>query len=323
MSWLVLGLLLALGAHAVVSTLAALGVLAARPLAERALARAAPAARARLLFALCLAPSAAGLVAVVAVVLPAWIAHEPRATNEAAGPLLRAAGLAGAALLAARLGPGLLLAARTARAVAAWTRRGTPVPGLPLPAARFDHPLPVAALVGVVRPRLLLADRLVAALDAPALQAVAAHEMGHAAARDNLRRLLLASSPDVLAWLPQGRRLRRGFDEAAEAAADRHALARVRPETLARALVTAAGLVPEGRRLELPLAALDDGAAPLADRVRSLLAAEPPAADGGSGRGVRPAHALAAGLALAALVVFSAARPEAHALLETVVHALA
>jgi len=143
-------------------------------------------------------------------------------------------------------------------------------------------------------------------------------EIGHAAARDNLRRLVLAASPDVLAWLPAGARLRRDFEQAAEAAADRRALERVRPETLARALLKAAALVREGQRLELPVAAFD-GAAPLADRVRALLDSEPEAVDGAP---VRALALAAAALVVAGAAAFSAARPEAHAVLEAVVRAL-
>ena len=322
MSWLGLGLLLALGVHAVVSTAGALVVVVIAPAAARRLSSARARSRAAGLFALALAPSLAGLLSVVAVLIPAWLAREPRGTAEPAGTALWTIGLAGAVLVLVRAGSALRLAGRTARAVSAWTRAGEPLPGLPLSATRFGHPLPVAALVGVVRPRLLLADRLVAALDGPELQAVAAHELGHAAARDNLRRLLLAASPDVLAWLPVGARLRREFEEAAEAAADRRALARARPETLALALLKAAALVPDGRSFELPLAAFD-GAAPLADRVRALLGAPPGTVDGTTARG--PAIATAAAALVLALVLagFAVARPEAHALLEALVRALA
>ena len=319
MSWAFLGLLLALGVHAAVSTVVALLVVAARPLAERRLRRAAPPARARSLFAIALAPAAAGLAAVAAIVLPAWLAREPRGAAEPAGPVLWALALAGAAMVLVRVGSALRLARRTARIVGSWTRDGRPLGGLPLPATRFEHPLPVAALVGLLRPRLVVADRLVAALDDSELQAVAAHEIGHAAARDNLRRLALAASPDVLAWLPAGARLRREFAQAAEAAADRRALERVRPETLARALLKTAALVPVGQRLELQVAAFD-GAEPLADRVRALVGAEVGAVDDVSGRAFALAAAL---LALAGIAAFSAARPEAHVVLEAVVRALA
>jgi Zn-dependent protease with chaperone function len=319
-SWIALGLIVALAVHAAVSTAVALVVVAAGPLADARLRRASPARRARTLFALALAPSLAGLCAVLAIVVPAWLAHEPRGGGEGAGPLAWTIALAGAGLVVARVGSALRLARRTSRAVSRWARGGTPVGSLPLPATRFAHPLPVAALAGFVRPRLLLAEGLVAALDPSELQAVAAHELGHAAARDNLRRLLLAASPDVLAWLPAGARLRRGFEQAAEAAADRRAVERVRPETLARALLKAAALVPEGRRLGLPLATFD-GAAPLAERVRALVAGPREAFDDGH---ARPAVALAAlgGLVLSAIAVLSVARPEAHAVLEALVRAL-
>ncbi|MFN8091042.1 MAG: M48 family metalloprotease [Vicinamibacteria bacterium] len=318
MTWLLLGALLALAAHAVASSAAAAAVVALAPGLERRLARRPPAARARGLFVLALSPSLAGLIAVLAVVAPAWVSHEPAGAREAAGPLLWVLGLAGAALLAPRPLAAARLARRTARAVRAWARGGAPVAGLRIPATRIEHPLPVAALAGTLRPRLLLASRLVDALTADELQAVAAHERAHAAAGDNLRRLALAASPDALAWLPAGRRFRAAFEEAAEFAADERARREVRPEALARALVVAASLVPDGGRLALPLAALD--AAPLAARVRVLLADGPAPGPAPAGRGA-PLAVAAAVLGIGALAAWSALRPEAHALLEAVVRA--
>ncbi len=318
MSGVLLGVLLALAAHAVVSSSAASAIVLVAPALERRLARRPPAARVRGLFALALAPALAGLAAAAALVAPAWVVHEPAGARETAGPLLWVLGLAGAALLLPRPVAAARLARRTARAVRAWTRGGSPVAGLSLPATRIEHPLPVAALAGTLRPRLLLAGRLVDALSADEIRAVAAHERAHAAAGDNLRRLALAASPDALAWLPAGRRLRAAFEEAAELAADERARRDVRPETLARALVVAASLVPDGGRLALPLAALD--AAPLAARVRALLAAAPlPAAPEDAWPRLR--GVAAALLAVAALAAWSAARPEAHSLLEAVVRA--
>lgn len=318
MSWLLLGALLALAAHAVASSSAAALVCAAAPAVERRLERGAPAARARGLFALALAPSLGGVVAAMAVAA-SWAAWEPRSGAETAGPVLWTLGLGGGALVASRIAGGLRLASRTSRAVRSWTRGGTPLAGLSLPATRIVHSLPVAALAGFVRPRLLLASRLVDALDPDELRAVAAHERGHAAALDNLRRLALAASPDPLALLPAGRRLRAAFEEAAEAAADRRALRETRPLTLARALVAAAALVPEGDRPDLPLATLD--AAPLAARVRALLAAGDPAIPGEDGVG-RHVAVVAVVLSLAALAALCALRPEPQAVLEAVVRAL-
>lgn len=319
MSWVLLGALLALAAHAVASSAAAALVCAVAPAVERRLERVAPAARARGLFALALAPSLGGVAAAVAVV-SSWVAWEPRGGAETAGPALWSLAFAGVALVASRLAAGLHVASRTSRAVRGWTRGGTPLAGLSLPATRIAHPLPVAALAGFVRPRLLLASRLVDALDPDELRAVAAHESGHAAALDNLRRLALAASPDPLAILPAGRRLRAAFEEAAEAAADRRALRETQPLTLARALVAAAALVPEGGtgRLPLPLATLEG--APLAARVRALLAADPAAPVDDGGR--RLAAVVAVVLSLAAPAAVCAWRPEPQAVLEAVVRAL-
>ena len=321
MSLALLGLALALAAHVAVATAGSLVVALLLPVVEPRLARLSAGARASGFLALALLPAAGGLVAGLFVVVPAWIAREPAGAAERLGPALALPALAGAVLVVARLGSGLALLRRGSRAAAGWARGGQAFVGLPLPATRFEHELPVAALVGLARPRLLLANRLVAALDREELRAVVAHELGHAAARDNLKRLLLAASPDPLVWLPAGARLRRAFEEAAEEAADLAACASVAPLHLARALVKAAALVPPGRRLALPLPGLHNDE-PLARRVRALADREPQGAPSGTGSPRRAALALALLGGLLGLATAAAVRPEAHALLETLVREL-
>jgi Zn-dependent protease with chaperone function len=184
----------------------------------------------------------------------------------------------------------------------------------------------VAAVFGLVRGRLFLADRLLIALSPEELEGVVAHEVAHRAARDNLKRLLLRASPDVLALTGLGARLRQAFEDAAEAAADRRACARVSPLVLARTLLKVASLVPPGQRLDAAVAALHrDGA--LSSRVRALVAvhdqADGPAAapaDHSVGRVPDTALALAALAALIAIGALSL-RP-VHGLLEVFVHLL-
>jgi hypothetical protein len=52
------------------------------------------------------------------------------------------------------------------------------------------------ALVGVLRPRLIVTRGLVAALTDEELAASIGHEVGHSRARDNLTRLLMRATPD-------------------------------------------------------------------------------------------------------------------------------
>src|SRR5438093_1171007 len=81
----------------------------------------------------------------------------------------------------------------------------------------------VARLARTTRPRLFVAQQLCDALSPVELSAALAHERGHLAARDNLKRALLRACRDVLTIVPAGRTLDRAWAESAEAAADEHA----------------------------------------------------------------------------------------------------
>ena len=147
-----------------------------------------------------------------------------------------------------------------------------------------------------------------------------AHELSHLEARDNLKRLLLRAAPDPLAFFATGARLRRAFEEAAEAAADASAARRVSPLGLAQALMAVAALVPPGQRLELSVATVHREGS-LAARVRALLRAHD---RGGSVSGSGPWPLREAGVVALAvfflLVVGSSTLPVVHRVLEGLVH---
>ena len=322
MSFAVLGLALALALYLVASSGLSLVVGVSFPTLERAARRLHPRVRASFLFGLGVLPALGGTVLALGLVLPAWLTQEPREGDERAGPVLLLLASAGVLLVLLRLGSALRDQLRTQQTVREWRAAGQPLPGLPLAATRFPHDFPVAALSGFVRPRLLLADRLLLALSPEELRAVVAHELSHLEARDNLKRLLLRAAPDPLAFFATGASLRRAFEEAAEAAADAAAARRVAPLCLAQALVKVAALVPPGERLEMSAAALHREGS-LAARVRALLQAhdhEAPADAFGPGP-VRGASLLALS-ALFLLVVASSALPGVHHVLEGLVHLL-
>lgn len=325
MSFAALGLVLLLAVHLVVSTALSLLVALALPRFE-ARPGGAPARHASELLFLGLLPALSGLAVALGLALPAWLVHEPRGTSETAGPVLVALAAAGAALVVGRGGAALLALWRTLRLVRRWSADGRPLAGLPFPATRFAHEFPVAAVVGLVRGRLFLADGLLRALSPEELDGVVAHEAAHRAAHDNLKRLLLRASPDLLAFTGAGARLRRAFEETAEATADRRACARVSPLVLARALLKVASLVPPGQRLDAAVAALyRDGS--LSARVRALVAAHERAVAGGSGppRGDQEVRGLGTALGVtvaAALVAAGFALRPVHGLLEALVRLL-
>jgi bla regulator protein blaR1 len=315
-----IGLVVLAAVHLVVASALSVGVAAAFPALDRALLRLDPRRRAERTFALALLPPAGGLAAALGLALPAWVLCEPRGAAEEPGLAVLALALATAILATARLGAALLAQWRTSRLVQRFRTRGRDLPGLAFEATRFPHALPVAALAGLIRPRLLLSELLLRALSPAELRAVVAHEKAHASARDNLKRLLLRASPDPLALLPAGSRLRASFEQAAEAAADQAACSDVAPLVLARALLKVAALVPPGRRLELGVAALHREGE-IAARVRALVLSH----EGGAS----DAHERAPGarrwplpVAAGVLAAAWASLPAVHHLLETLVHLL-
>jgi Zn-dependent protease with chaperone function len=316
MRFVALGAVLSLAAFAVVASLAALCVAAAAPLLRR-IERWAPARRAALLFAAGTLPTVAGLFAALALVWPAWIVHEPRNTSEAPGALLLAAAAAGLLLLASavrRAGGDHL---RTAHAVRRWMRSGQPIAALApaLPAFRVEEAFPLAAVAGLRRPRLLVARQVAEVLTEEELRAVAAHEAAHVRARDVAKRLALRASADPLWWTPARAALARAWERAAEEAADQRAAGAVPASDLASALVKVAALVPAGARLAVGLPAVAGGA-PIATRVRALLASAPAAPVCDDARWPRRVFALAT--AVAGALLASAMLAPVHGLLEAV-----
>lgn len=269
--------------------------------------------RPRTLFALRLLPGVAGLLLTGGLFVPAFWTLEPRESGESVGwPLLLPAALA-AALIAAGAARGWTAFLATRRLLREWSARARPVslPGAAVPAYSMSHPFPVVSVVGVLRPRLFVARRVLEALTAEELEAVVAHEAGHLAAHDNLRALLLRTCADPLSLLPAGERLRRAWSQAAEFAADDHAARAEAPRALvlAEALLKVGRLAPAGARVSLPVSALHDGEglAPRVDRLVARVAS-------GTAAVAEPEHAdLAAWsvmLGLAAALVALAARPE-------------
>jgi Zn-dependent protease with chaperone function len=144
----------------------------------------------------------------------------------------------------------------------------------------MNHPFPVFAVVGVVHPKLFIAERVLDELDPVEIEAVLIHELGHIAAWDNLKRLVMKACGDLLV-VPVGRSLVEHWSETAERAADQYAVeqsGRLTALNLASALIKIARLVPDEPFPAMPAASyvlrVDES---LAVRVRRLLSL----ADGG------------------------------------------
>ncbi|HKQ73744.1 MAG TPA: M48 family metalloprotease [Blastocatellia bacterium] len=228
------------------------------------------------LFALRVFPPVIAIVCVSALLLPAYIAYEPRHSVEPVSLKLGALAAISAGGLLLALWRGVAAWVATHRLITDWLRSAEPIrlDQIPIPAYRLRHQFPVIAIVGAFRPKLFIADQLFQTLTREEMAAAIAHESGHLAARDNLKRALLRACRDALAIIPSGGRLDRAWAEASEAAADEHA-ARGGSNValdLASTLVKIARLVPEGVKPSIPAGALliGDSAYGIAQRVRRL-----------------------------------------------------
>ena len=277
--YLLLGTCLALSALLALNAFAsALAGLAWRALAPR-VAHKPAAVRARLLFALRATPPALAAALVFALLLPAYLLHEPHDTEETVGAkllLLAAVSAAGVLLACWRVARTWLATRRLARD---WMLHAEPfgAEGVRVPAYRIRHRFPVIAVIGVLRPRLFVASQLFDALTPGELSSALAHERGHVEARDNLRRAVMQAGQDALLPLaPLGRSLRREWQHESELAADEFA-ASAGPAAaldLASALVKISKLIPAGATPTLPAGAHLLGAGDgdgLSRRVRALL----------------------------------------------------
>lgn len=228
-----------------------------------------------LLFGLRILPSAVAILS-VALLVPAYLRYEPGVTLERVGPpLVTAAGIM-AGFLVHSLARSVRSLWNTRRLARRWMAKGQPahIPGAGIPVYRVEHPFPVAAVVGILRPRLFIAQQVVEALSPAEMRAVLAHETAHISARDNLQGLLFRASGGFLGCLEAGREMEHRWKTATEAAADA-CVGRAGPRAaldLAAALVKIARLVPPGQALRLAHGAclLDAGMDGVAWRVQRL-----------------------------------------------------
>jgi Zn-dependent protease with chaperone function len=282
-------------------------------------ARSGDAARtARRLLALRVLPATVGAALALVVTLPAFLRFEPRESGETVGLIFSLLAIAGGFAIGQGLARGMAAWWASRRLHRSWTREGRPLElaGAPVPACRITHPFPVVSIVGILRPRLFVADQVLEHLSPAELRAVLAHEAGHVRAADNLKRLLVRLCP-ALPWRAAARRLEERWEEAAEEAADARAGAAL---DLAAALLKTARLAPVGARIEMPVATFHEGSA-LARRVKRLTRrAEtgPEASIPGPARGA--AWVIVAAAAAAAVALWPQVLSLAHRMVEALVH---
>ncbi len=260
----------------------ALGVSLATLLVPLALARAARASapfRSDALLRARMLPCAAGLL-VTALTLFAYVMFERRGT-EAVGRVLTGLAVFGVVLFSVAAFRLVRTLHATRRAFREWMRTADPVmlPVMTVPAFAVDASFPVVAVVGIARPRLVIARSVLAACAPDELEAILAHEQHHVDRHDNLKRAAMTALPDPLSWFPASRRLLAAWGDAGEEAADEAAsrLGERGRTALAQALIRVARLAAPGATPGLlPASALYSGGS-LERRVKRLLTTETPA----------------------------------------------
>jgi Zn-dependent protease with chaperone function len=310
------GATLALAWFVVINALASTAVLAASVRAPRS---------ASSLLALRLLPAVLSIVFVTAVFLPSYWAFEPRDLVEGFDVTLTLLAVAGALLVASAAIRGMQAWMRARWRARVWTKAAAAVAidGCDTPAFAVDTPEPMMALVGVLRPRLIVTRGLMDALTPEEIAAGAAHEAAHGRARDNLARLAMRAAPDVLRWTGAARRIEQRWASAAEYRADAASSAGSRGTrfALASALIKAARLMPAAPAAIEPISTLVCGGE-IAVRVERLID-DAQAAGAASRRRLRARWIVAAAVAAVAFVAIYVPLLEAiHGATEILVHRL-
>ncbi len=256
-----------------------------------------------------LVPGVAALFFTVVVFLPGHLQFEPAGAEESAGYTLVAFGVLGAVTLVLAVRRAVRDAAMTRRLERDWGERARGPRRLAdgrLPVYDLPDASPVISLAGLLRPRVFVASPVIEAFTSDEMDVSLAHEVAHHDARDNLKRMLVACSPDLLGIWPSGRALERRWRAAVEFAADDCAVGgdESRAVALASALIKVARLSPAAAAAGSS-SAFYDGTL-LAARIDRLLTP-----DGDHVAGHRPAYGwrlfLGSATLLAALLAAEAA----------------
>jgi Zn-dependent protease with chaperone function len=233
--------------------------------------------RSNILFALRILPVAIALVSIFLFILPAYLLFEPHSSGETITyklGIIVALSLLG---LVAAVGRILVSRLRTRKMLQDWLSRSEAIAieGVSMPVYRMLHTAPVVAVVGILRPRIFVAERLLEELEDAELAAAIAHEAGHITSRDNLKRSILRMCGDLLIY-PFGRRLDRAWSASAEIAADESVAERGGQRAaldLASALIKIGRMARQETEFATPLGSflIEAQTGPLSSRVERLL----------------------------------------------------
>ena len=270
---LVLALLLTINATA---TMLATGLgRLFRPLLRKCSAR----TRAEILFVMRIGPPVLAIVSIAAFMIPSYLIYEPHKTEEFVSWKLGGLAALSAIGVALAISRGVRTWLATRSLLKNWLASSTPITfdAINVPTYVLRHSFPLIAVVGALRPKLFIADHVLASLSEEELAAAIAHEYGHLAAGDNFKRSVMRVSRAALLIIPCGRWLDRSWSEASESAADEYAAQKSSfvALNLASALVRIARMIPPSQPQVLPAAVsgflVNEGASGVKARVKRLV----------------------------------------------------
>jgi Zn-dependent protease with chaperone function len=251
-----LGITLVLALLLTINATATLVTVGAGRAGKRLLVRCSARTRAEILFVMRIGPPVIAIVAIVAFMIPSYLRYEPHSSGEVVSWKLGALAMLSAVGVGLAISRGLRSWLATRSLLKEWLASSTTVhlDEIAVPTFVLRHTFPIIAVVGAIRPRLFIADQVLASLTHEELAAAIAHEYGHLAAHDNFKRSVMRISRAALLLIPCGRSLDRAWSEASESAADEHAAQRssLVALNLASALVRIAKMIPKGQQQIMP-----------------------------------------------------------------------
>ncbi len=254
-----LGITLVLSMLLIVNAVATAAAAGFWHLFKRPLLRCSARTRAELLFVMRMGPPVIAVIWIAAFLIPSYLVYEPYATNEFVSKKLGGLAAVSAIGVTYAIWRGLRSWLATRSLLKTWLSNATPfnLHGVDVPAFKLSHSFPIVAVVGTLRPRLFIAEHVLNSLTNEELVAAVAHEYGHMAAHDNLKRSMLRASRAALLIIPCGRSLDCAWGEASESAADEYAAQQSSNVALnlASALVRIARLIPRDEHVVIPSSA--------------------------------------------------------------------
>ena len=157
-----LGLSLLLAALLTFNSIASLVIAGIWRLGHRATDNWSAAARARLLFTLRILPALIALLTVSLLLVPSYLAYEPRHTSESVSFKLGFLAFISATGIAVSIYRGIATHRATRNLTSDWLRQGKPIKisGIDIRSYEIQHQFPLIGIVGFLRPRLFIASQV-------------------------------------------------------------------------------------------------------------------------------------------------------------------